>query len=103
MLITHASQLLTLTGGPQRGSVLGRLGIIEDGAGLIRDGKTVETGTTSALQPKYPGEDRLDVTGKAVLPGFVDPHTHVVWAGDRAAEFELRLQGMSYMQIMAAG
>ncbi len=103
MLITHASQLLTLAGGPQRGSVLGRLGIIKDGAVLIRGGKIVETGTTSALLPKYPGEDCLDVKGKVVLPGFVDPHTHVVWAGDRAAEFELRLQGMSYMQIMAAG
>jgi imidazolonepropionase len=45
----------------------------------------------------------LDAQGKVVLPGFVDPHTHVVWAGDRAAEFEMRLQGKTYMEIMAAG
>jgi imidazolonepropionase len=37
------------------------------------------------------------------MPGFVDPHTHAIWAGDRAAEFEMRLQGKSYMEIMAAG
>ena len=103
MLITHASQLLTLAGGPQRGSILGGLGIVEDGACLIRDGKVVETGTTAALQAGHPTEERLDAGGKVVLPGFVDPHTHVVWAGSRAREFEMRLEGRSYMEIMAGG
>jgi len=103
MLITHASQLLTLAGGPQRGSILGGLGIVEDGACLIRDGKVVETGTTAALQAGHPTEERLDAGGKVVLPGFVDPHTHVVWAGSRARELEMRLEGRSYMEIMAGG
>lgn len=103
MLIHSASQLITLAGPPQRGRDLGRLGIIPNGAVLIRDGVIIETGTTLDLLNKYPDEERLDADGKAMLPGFVDAHTHLVWAGDRAAEFEMRLQGKSYMEIMTAG
>jgi imidazolonepropionase len=103
MLIHSASQLITLKGGPQRGSRLGDLGILPDGAVLIRDGRIVEIGATPNLLKMYPHEPYLDAGGKAVLPGFVDPHTHLVWAGDRAAEFEARLQGKTYLEIMAAG
>ncbi len=103
MLIHSASQLVTLAGRPQRGHELGRLEIIPNGAVLIRDGMIQETGHTLELLNKYPLEERLDANEKVVLPGFVDPHTHLVWAGDRAAEFEMRLEGKSYMQIMAAG
>ncbi len=103
MLIHSASQLITLAGSPQRGRDLGRLGIIPNGAVLIRDGVIIETGTTLDLLNKYPDEERLDADGKAMLPGFVDAHTHLVWAGDRAVEFEMRLQGKSYMEIMTAG
>ncbi len=103
MLIHSAAQVLTLAGGPQRGSRLGDLGLIEDGAVLIRSGNILEIGHSSDLLNKHPGEETLDVAGKVVLPGFVDPHTHVIWAGDRAAEFELRLQGKSYLEIMEAG
>ena len=103
MLIHSASQLLTLAGGPQRGHDLGRLGILENGAILIRGSEIIETGTTSDLLAKYPQEERLDACGRVVMPGFVDPHTHLVWAGNRAAEFEMRLQGKTYMEIMAAG
>lgn len=103
MLIHSAAQLLTLSGGPQRGTDLGRLGIINDGAVLLR-GETIEAvGTTSELRAAYPNEPTLDARGSVVMPGFVDPHTHLVWAGDRAAEFEMRLQGKTYMEIMAAG
>ena len=70
---------------------------------LIR-GRTIEAiGPTAELRGAYPGEEEIDASGKVVLPGFVDPHTHLVWAGDRAAEFEMRLQGKTYMEIMAAG
>ena len=103
MLIHSASQLVTLKGPPQRGSDLGRLGIITDGAVLIRDGLIVETGSSNNLLSRYPNEEKFDAGGKAVLPGFVDPHTHLVWASDRAAEFEMRLEGKTYMEIMAAG
>jgi imidazolonepropionase len=103
MLIHNASQLLTLAGGPQRGRDLGRLGIIPDGAVLIQDEKIVAVGTTRELCAAYPHEPDLDAGGRVVMPGFVDPHTHAIWAGDRSAEFELRLQGKSYLEILAEG
>lgn len=103
MLIHSASQLLTLAGGPQRGRVLGRLSLIEDGAVLVRGHKIEAVGSSKALRAAFPQEPELDAGGKVVLPGFVDPHTHLVWAGDRAEEFEMRLEGKTYMEIMAAG
>jgi len=103
MLLHSATQLLTLAGGPQRGTDLGRLGIIPDGAVLIEGGKIVAVGTTSELRAAYPDEPTLDASGKVVMPGFVDPHTHAIWAGDRSAEFEMRLQGKTYLEIQAAG
>ncbi len=103
MLIHSASQLVTPKGGLRRGKEMSDLQVIPDGAVLVRDGLIVEAGNTHDLLRAYPDEDRLDAGGKAVIPGLVDPHTHLVWAGDRAAEFEMRLQGKTYMEIMAAG
>src|SRR5512146_681462 len=103
MLIHSAAQLLTLAGGPQRGKELGRLGLIEDGAVLMRDEKIVAVGPTRELRGAYGDEPTLDASGCVVLPGFVDPHTHVIWAGDRAREFEMRLEGAKYLDILAAG
>jgi imidazolonepropionase len=103
MLIHSASQLLTIRGSAQRGDVLGTLGLIEDGAVLLQDDKILATGRTPDLLAEHPDEPRLDVSGCVVLPGFVDPHTHVVWSGDRAAEFELKMSGARYMDILADG
>ena len=103
MLIHSASQLVTLAGGVRRGARMNDLNILADGAVLIRDGKIEAVGLSSELQAAYPEEEKLDARGKAIVPGFVDPHTHLIWAGDRAAEFEMRLQGKTYMEIMAAG
>jgi imidazolonepropionase len=103
MLIHSASELLTIAGGPQRGGELGNLGIICDGAVLIRDGKIAAVGSSPELQSAYPDEERLDASGHVVMPGFVDPHTHVIWAGDRATEFDLRLQGKTYLEILESG
>jgi len=103
MLIHSASQLLTLAGKPQSGSQLGQLGIIPNGAVLIRDEKITDVGETDEMAEKYPEEKRLSANNCVVMPGLIDPHTHLVWAGDRAAEFEMRLEGKSYMDIMAAG
>ncbi len=103
MLIHSASQLLTLAGPPQRGSELGKLGIIPNGAVLWRDTNIVAVGDSHDLLARYPDEPSLDASGKVVMPGFVDPHTHLIWAGDRSAEFEQRLQGKSYLEILAAG
>ncbi len=103
LLIHSAAQLLTLAGGPQRGAELGRLGIIEDGALAIAGGRVIAVGPTDELRRRHRSRREIDAAGHVVMPGFVDAHTHVVWMGDRAAEFELRLRGASYMEIMAAG
>jgi len=103
LLIHSAAQLLTLAGGPQRGQELGRLGIVEHGAVAVHGTRIVAVGPTAEVCRRLRARREIDATGRVVLPGFVDPHTHVVWMGDRAAEFELRLQGASYMEIMAAG
>jgi imidazolonepropionase len=103
LLIHSASQLLTLAGGPQRGQALGTLGIIEDGAVAVAGERILAVGRTADLRAQYAPRNMLDAGGRVVLPGFVDPHTHAVWAGDRANEFELRLAGATYMEIMAAG
>ncbi len=103
MLIHSAAQLLTISGGPQRGRSLGQLGVIEDGAVLIRDEKIVAVGKTADLRAAHPNEPMQDAYGCVVMPGFVDPHTHVIWGGDRAKEFEMRLEGAKYLDILAAG
>lgn len=103
LLVHSASQLLTCSGGPQRGPALGSLGLIEQGAVAIRAGFVVATGSTEELRRSYTASHELSAAGRVVLPGFVDPHTHLVWAGDRAAEFEQRTRGASYLEILQAG
>ncbi|HRN51156.1 MAG TPA: imidazolonepropionase [Anaerolineales bacterium] len=108
MLIHSASQVLTLAGGPQRGTAfggaqLGTLGLIEDGAVLLREGAVVAVGPSAELRAAHPNEESFDASGRVVMPAFVDAHSHPIWAGDRAAEFELRQQGKSYLEVLAAG
>ena len=105
LLIHSASQLCIIPGqdGPQRGQALGTLAIIEDGAIAVQDDRILETGKTADLRAKYQAAEMIDANGRCVTPGFVDPHTHIPWYGDRANEFEQRLAGASYMEIMAAG
>ncbi|MDK1080295.1 MAG: imidazolonepropionase [Anaerolineae bacterium] len=103
MLIHSAAQLLTLKGGPQRGHALGTLGIIENGAVVVRDEKIVAVGDTEDLRNSYPNEPTIDASGSVVMPGFVDPHTHLVWAGDRADEFDKKMAGKPYLEILAEG
>jgi len=103
MLIHSASQLLTLSGGVQRGHKIGQLGLIPDGAILIREQTIAAVGTTTDLLTAYPDEPRYNAGGKVVMPGLVDPHTHLIFMGNRALEFEMRLEGKTYMEIMNAG
>ena len=103
-LILHsASQLLTLEGGPQRGIGLGELGIIPDGALAVRGESIVAVGPSQTIRDSYLPRRQMDCSHRVVMPGFVDPHTHLIWSGDRAAEFEMRVAGATYMEIMAAG
>jgi imidazolonepropionase len=103
MLIHSISQLLTISGSPQRGHDLGDLGIIEDGAIYLEGDTIVAVGPGDVMRAIYSDVEPLDAGNRVVMPGFVDPHTHLIWAGDRAAEFEMRLQGKTYLEIMAAG
>lgn len=106
LLIHSANQLCVVPahdGGPQRGARLGDLGLLENGAVALADGLIVAVGPTDELRADYAARETIDASGKVVMPGFVDPHTHAVWAGDRANEFEMRISGASYMEIMNAG
>lgn len=105
LLIHSAAQICVVPGanGPQRGAHLGELGLIENGAIAVDKGMIVETGPTAVLQSGYAARQEIDAGGRCVIPGFVDPHTHLPWVGARAAEFEQRIAGASYMEIMAGG
>lgn len=107
--IKYATQLATIAGenGPRRREAMSEIGIIEDGSIWIEDGLIKAVGTTEELESLY-GEraseaDIIDATGRLVTPGLVDPHTHVVYGGSREREFEMRLEGATYMEIMNAG
>jgi imidazolonepropionase len=114
LLLTNIGQLLTLRSasgnmGPRRGSDLKELGIVENGAVLSLGGKIVSVGTVrdalrdSWLKKHRKGMHEIDCTGKVVLPGFVDSHTHPVFASPRLVDFEKRIEGASYEEIAAAG
>lgn len=105
LLIHNARQLVTCAspGGPKRGAAMRDAGIIEGGALAISDGLIVAVGPGADLRADYEAAQVLDASDRVVCPGFVDPHTHVVFAGDRIGEFEQRIRGATYMEIMAAG
>ncbi len=83
---------------------MGALRILPDGAVAIRDGRIIAVGPTPEVEAQVTeAAEILEARGQAVVPGFVDPHTHLIWAGDRVAEFELRLKGATYLEILQAG
>jgi imidazolonepropionase len=104
-LIQNIRQLVTCAApnGPKRGKDLLDTGFVKNGAVAIDGGKIVAVGDTRDLRDRFVASKEIDASGKVVCPGFVDPHTHVVFAGDRIDEFELRIKGATYMEIMAAG
>lgn len=106
LAIINCSQLLTLAG-PQRprvGEELRELSIIENGAMFIRDGRIEKVGKREDIEPLLTADcEVVDAANRIVLPGFVDAHTHPVFAGNRANEFELRASGATYEQIALAG
>lgn len=110
-LIEGASELVI---GPADGPHPGRDGppadreavleIVRDGALAIDGGEVVAVGTTAEVRAVADDvTTRIDATGKTVLPGFVDAHTHAAFAGDRSDEFAAKLRGRSYQEILAAG
>jgi len=110
IFIRNAAQLVTLQGSstaPLVKKAMSELGIIENGSVWIEDGIIQAVGRDEELFEKY--EERfgeaviVDATGKLVTPGLVDPHTHLVFAGSRENEFNMRLHGVTYMELMNSG
>ncbi|MCB8942970.1 MAG: imidazolonepropionase [Ardenticatenaceae bacterium] len=104
LLLFNAAQVVTCAGeGVKRGADLAEVGIVAQGAVAVREGRIVAVGETADLMQSIQAKEKMDVNGRAICPGFVDPHTHTVFGGDRVHEFEMRIRGASYMEIMAAG
>ena len=106
LAVVYIGQLVTLAGParPRVGAELGELGLIRDAALLIENGRIGVAGPYREIQSKIPPHAVVvDARGGCVTPGFVDAHTHMIFAGNRAAEFEQRIAGASYQQIAAAG
>ncbi len=105
-VIVNIGQLVTVAGSarPRTGAELNDLAIIEDAAMVIEDSRITAAGPYSELKSKIPSDATIiDADHRCVTPGFVDAHTHLVFAGNRAAEFEQRIAGATYQQIAAAG
>lgn len=111
MIIKNAAELVTCSGfSAKKGKEMADLRIIEDGAAIIKEGVIEAVGQTGDIEKQFKKSgtdhsefDIIDARGKAVLPGFVDSHTHLVFGGYRAEEFSWRLRGDSYMEIMQRG
>jgi imidazolonepropionase len=104
--VVNIGQLVTLAGParPRVGAELRELGIIPDGALIAWEGRIAAVGSYAELRSKIPPDAAVvDAEGRSVTPGFVDAHTHLVFAGNRAAEFEQRIGGATYQEIAASG
>jgi imidazolonepropionase len=103
--VVNIGQLVTLAGPirPRVRAELGDLGIVHDAALLIEDGRITATGSYNEIRSKGLPHAVVDAEQRCVTPGFVDAHTHLVFAGNRAAEFEQRIAGATYQKIAAAG
>ena len=103
LLIKNAGELLTLSSSFKEES---GLGIIRNGAIAIKEGKIFWVGKTDELPKDFvlnPEGQEIDATGKVVMPGLIDSHTHLIFAGSREHEFEQRIQGLSYLEIAERG
>src|SRR5437867_1489758 len=105
LAVLHASQLVTLAGPkrPRVGAELSDLAIIRDGGMLVHDGVIAVVGSSDEIEKTAGGTDVVDASGRVVMPGFVDAHTHPVFGGNRVDDFERRARGETYEQIANAG
>jgi imidazolonepropionase len=106
LIIRNASELATPHGGNQKplvGKQMHALRIIKNAALAVNNGKIIAVGKTSSVTAAFEATETIDAEGKTVIPGFVDAHTHLVFAGSREKEFETRLKGASYMEILREG
>jgi imidazolonepropionase len=107
LVVAGCRELLTCAGPlPKRGKALGQIGLVENGWVASSKGEIVFAGTEDEFREQVepePGAVTVDARGMVALPGFVDAHTHLPFAGDRAREFGLRIQGWTYQQLAARG
>jgi len=106
LIIENASELATPEGGSQKplvGKQMRALKIIKDAALAVKSGRIVGVGRTATVKSAFKPSETIDAKGKTIVPGFVDPHTHLVFAGSREDEFEIRVKGASYMEIHRKG
>jgi imidazolonepropionase len=105
LFISHIAQLVTVASGGARvkkGAAMSDIGLIT-GAGVVVRGGVIEWAGPMGSAPNVEGLPEFDASGLVVMPGFVDSHTHMVFAGDRAAEFGLRVRGATYQEIAERG
>ncbi len=105
LMIRNCGEILTLKGvaRARRGEEMNELSIIKSGAIAVHDGKILDIGKDNELNSKYSSQNVIDGQNKVVMPGFVDPHTHPVYYSTRENEFEMRIQGRSYVEISQTG
>ena len=106
LIIENVNELATLQGGSEKpliGKQMEELGIINDAGLAVENERIVAVGKTREIKQKFKAEETVNAKGTTVIPGFVDPHTHLVFAGSREDEFEMRLKGVSYMEILRKG
>jgi len=106
LLVLNAKQLLTLQGKSRKPAVhheMKDLRIIRNGGLAIKNGRIIAVGKTSKIKQNFQSSTILDAKGKVVMPGLVDAHTHLVFAGSREIEFEMRIEGASYIEILKKG
>jgi imidazolonepropionase len=105
LVIFNIGQLVTCAsnGKPKRSREMRDVGLIANGAIAVADGKFVGVGKSDDIRQEFQAEKVIDAGGRVVCPGFVDPHTHIVYAGDRLDEFELKIDGANYLEILSRG
>ena len=105
LIVTNIGQLVTCAseGKPKRGAEMRDVGLIENASIAIADGKFIAVGTRDSIKSEYTAAEVIDAGGMAVCPGFADPHTHIVFAGDRLEEFEMKIRGADYLEILGKG
>ncbi|MFW5927705.1 MAG: imidazolonepropionase [Thermoplasmatota archaeon] len=105
LIIKNCSELHTMRG-PKRariGDEMKETGLIENGALAVDNEEIIDAGGTEEIVSKYESEKTIDASGKTVVPGFVDPHTHLVYAGSREDELIMKVKGKTYMEILESG
>jgi imidazolonepropionase len=105
LIIHNAEQLVTCASGgkPKRFAEMQDVGIVANGAIAIVEGGIIGVGKSEEIQEQFESENVIDAKGKVVCPAFVDPHTHIVFAGNRLNEFELKIKGADYLEILENG